>query len=157
MCCCTYCVFTVCRWSVCNNHTAAPQDVTSVWSQRTNQSKQQENTTLNSHWLWICIPQPSAPERLHTTNYNSVAMGSILIGLISVKNRPYANFGRIANGPVINILYSQAACVLYVCMSACCCQLDQSTEPLPPVGTGRGLLFPDISPSFLALAKETRW
>lgn len=40
---------------------------------------------LNSHWLGICIPQPSSPEPFHATNYNSVAMGSALIGLISVK------------------------------------------------------------------------
>lgn len=122
MCCRTWCVFTVSRWSVCNNHTAALLDVTSVWSQRTNQFNQQENTTLNSHWLRICIPQPSAPERLHTTNYNSVAMGSILIGLISVKNWPYANFGCIPNSPVINILYSEAACVcVFVCVLLRCC------------------------------------
>lgn len=39
---------------------------------------------------------PIRPVRIKPTNYNPVAMGAIrLIGLISVRNWPYANFGHI--------------------------------------------------------------
>lgn len=39
---------------------------------------------------------PIRPIHIKPTNYNAVAMGAIrLIGLISVRSRPYANFGHI--------------------------------------------------------------
>lgn len=39
---------------------------------------------------------PIRPECIKPTNYNPVAMGAMrLIGLISVRNWPYANFGHI--------------------------------------------------------------
>lgn len=112
---------------------------------------------LNSHWLGICIPQPSSPEPFHATNYNSVAMGSALIGLISVKKTGHMQILNIF--PVVpsstSFTYSLSVS-LSVCACLCVCLYAHLPGCVQPaVGTDSGCcLFLDISSSLASCGEK---